>query len=175
MRSVRRLATDDSSELVTFLRRGDKPSEERLELALRRAPAGTPPHDVIAAVLGCRSREHGIAELNEILTDFSGELAAGDHVPKSAARIALASGAVLAIVEVARKLPTPEGVSPQVPLVAFALGLAGAVISAALGRSADEVARRQKDAMNELVRLATRALPEAPPDGARVRARGKIG
>ena len=109
-------------------------------------------------VLGARSRAHAVAEVNDRLFDADRELQAGASIPRSAARIALAAGALLGIIELARTFGGPESRLVSA-LAAFGGGLVSALVCCNFGRLADSRAAVRRDAWNELSRALLRLAP----------------
>ena len=132
--------------------------------ALREVAARLPESElrgVVLGVLDAPTREPAVAALNEGVSKLSHELSVGSEVPRSAARICLATGTLVAIVLVAIRLPVDGGRAMAPAVSAFVAGVAGAIVCALVGRAAGDRARRQRDAGAELIRLLERALPGA--------------
>jgi len=139
----------------------EHPGRERL---LDKLPVGNPLGDVAREVLAQPSRRAAVATLNEALGDVARELDVSAEVPRSATRVALASGGLFGLVELARRLPD-EGVSGAgTALVAFGGGGVAAVICLILARSARERAFRCRNGWDRLGRALERLLPEESQD-----------
>ena len=132
-------------------------ARERLTRDAAALLGPSPGEQLVRDVLGAPSRAHAVAEMNERLSDAQSELA-GAAVPRVAARIALGSGTLLAIVEVARGLGRGD-VSVLWALGAFGCGLVAAGVAAHLGRLADSRARARREQWNALSRGLMRLLP----------------
>ncbi len=128
---------------------------ERRAVALLGADVGA---ELVRAVLEAPTRAHAVAELNERLSEARASIEAGATVPRSAARVAVASGTLMALVEVARNLPSGQG-SMVWPLVAFGVGLVASVACGQMGRLADCRAQDLRHAWNELSRALRQHLP----------------
>lgn len=110
---------------------------------------------LVGEVLSASDRAHAIAAINVRLADVGAELERGADVPKAAVRIALASGTLFALLELARGLTHGE-VRWGWGLGAFAGGLVAAAVSTELGRLTKAQAERCRGAWNGLAqRLAS--------------------
>ncbi len=136
--------------------RGSTPVE-RLRTASGREPTLA---ELVEAIATAPTRRAGIAELNDRVAELARELEVEALVPRAAGRIALFGGVGLAIVSVALRLGDAGGPELTAPLLAFALGLSGALACTILGRAADARSQRQREAWSELRRTLDRALPE---------------
>lgn len=114
---------------------------------------------LVGEVLGAPDRARAIAILNERLADVGDELERGADVPKAAARIALASGTLFALLELAHGLQQ-QAVRWGWGLGAFLGGLAGAAVCAELGRLTKAQAERCREAWNRLAKLLASLRPE---------------
>ena len=119
--------------------------------------------ELLHDVLDAPSRRHAVAELNEHLSEAARSIDLGAEVPRSAARVALATGTLLGVIELVRTLPG-GGVSVGWALGAFGCGAASALATQYTGRLADCRARQLRDAWNALAAAITRLLPP-PPSG----------
>jgi hypothetical protein len=121
----------------------------------------------IEAVQRAPSREHTVAEINERSADLSRELDARAAVPRSAARIALSTGVLFAVVELSVELGSPGGISAWA-VAPFAIGAVAAVTSAQLGRLADSRSKQVRAEWLELGSLVLRLgkPQDFPEDGA---------
>jgi hypothetical protein len=128
---------------------------ERRAVALLGADAGV---ELVNAVLDAPSRAHAVAEINERLSDARATIEAGATVPRSAARVAVATGTLMALIEVARDLPTGQS-SLTWPLVAFGAGLAASGVCSQMGRLADCRAQALRRDWNDLSRALRQHLP----------------
>ncbi len=167
LQRVRRLRDHAAEKLYASVNR---PSRERLLALVATHSTDSVTVKLVRGALEAKTRDHAVAELNEVLTEVGGELDRGAQVPKSAARIALASSAVLAVVGIAQGLPRGAG-SLVEPMVALGIGIAGALTCAQLGRSSERASRRQKDAINGIVRMTMNVVPGG--DGPEL-ARGRL-
>jgi DNA-binding PucR family transcriptional regulator len=138
----------------TGVRNGRDRLERRAE-ALLGADAGV---ELVSAVLEAPSRAHAVAELNERLSEAQASIEAGATVPRSAARVAAASGMLMALVQIARDLPTGQG-SLSWPLIAFGVGLVASGVCIQLGRLADCRAQDLRRDWNDLARALRHHLP----------------
>jgi hypothetical protein len=116
---------------------------------------------LVSGVLDAPTRAHGVAELNERLSDARSELEAGAGVPRLAARVALVSGTFLAMVEILRGL-SQDRLAVRWAVAAFVSGLVSAMITAYLGRLADSRAAVRRDNWNALSRRLIQLLPPDP-------------
>lgn len=131
--------------------------------AMREAAAKLPESELRGVVLGVLDapvRASAIAALNEGVSELSHELSAGAEVPRSAARICLATGTAAAVVLVAIGLPAQGGAVMGGAGTVFAAGLVGAAACTLIGRAAGDRARRQREAGSELFRLLERSVPD---------------
>jgi hypothetical protein len=144
-RYFQKSAPDDTEAVLRTLRRtGRIESEPGVASA-----AGSPAADVARSVLRAPDRQH--AELNEQLTAQERSLSVGAELPQASARIALATGTLLAIVELARTLP---GGGPTLwPVYAFGGGFIAAGVALMLGRAAKKRLDRRRQAWNHLARV----------------------
>ena len=130
---------------------------EQRAVALLGRDAGA---ELVVAVLEAPSRAHAVAELNEHLSDAAAGIETGATVPRSAARVALASGTLLSLVQIARELPAAHA-SATWPLVAFGSGLIAALGCGQLGRLADRRAQDLRRDWNDLARALRAHFPAA--------------
>jgi hypothetical protein len=112
----------------------------------------------VSAVLDAPSRAHALAELNELVSDAARLLGTDAAVPRSAARVALSAGTLLALVELARTLPGGR-VSVGWVLCAFACGTSSALAAQLMGRLADCRARQLREAWNAFAQALSRLMP----------------
>jgi len=140
----------------------EQPGRERL---LAKLAEGNPLGDVAREVLAAPSKRAGIAVLNEALGDVARELDVSAEVPRSATRVALASGGLLGLVELARRLPD-EGVQGLgTALAAAAGGGVAALVCLSLGRVARQRAFRCRNGWDRLSRSLDRLLSESEDVG----------
>ena len=163
--SAKRLA------LVTLIERGavasdglDRASRERL---FAKLPPDGPLARTAAEVLSAPSHQAAVATLNEALGDVARELDVSREVPKSATRVALACGALLALVELGRRLPDDGASALAGALPPMAAGAVGAAICLILARSAEQRGRRARDGWDRLGRILERLLAESDNVGGR--------
>jgi hypothetical protein len=142
---------------------GASSARARAELAAAELVGPQAAARLVSDVLDAPTRKHSVAELNERLSDAAREIDVGREVPRSAARVALASGTLLAVIELVRTLPEGQA-SVKWALVAFSCGLASAMGTRYAGRLADSRAEQLREAWNELARMLTRLLPPEPGD-----------
>ncbi|MCC6903744.1 MAG: hypothetical protein IT377_32550 [Polyangiaceae bacterium] len=129
---------------------------------LAKLPADGPLARTAREVLDAPSRAQAIATLNEALGDVARELDVSREVPKSATRVALASGALLGLVELGRRLPDGDGVAALAAAApAVVVGGVGAVVCLISARSAEEHGRRARDGWDRLGRILERLLSES--------------
>lgn len=153
----RRLAPRGSSLPEALVR--SEPAERRR--ILRMAVELLGPDDasrLLHGVLDAPSREHAVAELNGWLSDAGHQLAEGAQVARSAGRVALATGVLLALIEVAHNLPSGE-TSAARAFASLGFGVMAALGTSVLGRLADSRAQAARQRWNQLVRVLTRRLP----------------
>lgn len=136
----------------------ERASRERL---LAKLPADSALGATAREVLGAPHRAAGVASLNEALGDVARELDVSREVPKSAVRVALASGALLGLVELGRRLPDEGTVAMVGAAPPFSVGLVGAVVCIILGRVAEQRGRRARDGWDRLGRILERLLAES--------------
>lgn len=162
--SAKRLA------LVTRIER-DAVASDGLERASReRLLAKLPPDGELARtareVLDAPHRAARVAVLNEALGEVARELDVSREVPKSATRVALASGALSALVELGRRVPDEGAQALAAAAPAFSVGLVGAVACILLGRAAEERGRRARNGWDRLGRILERLIAESDNVGA---------
>lgn len=163
--SVKRLG------LVTGIER-DAVASEGLERAgrerlLAKLPSTGELGRVAREVLDAPGRAAAIASLNEALGDIARELDVSREVPKSATRVALASGGLLGLVELGRRLPAEGAASLAAAGPPFAVGVVGAFACVLLGRAAEDRGRRARDGWDRLGRILERLLAESDNVGRR--------
>lgn len=150
--SARRLAelprpgSGDAERAAAELRR--RPDRERVAHVLALLPPESETAAVLQAVLEAPTREHAIAEINLQLSEVSRRLKVGAEVPRAAARIAMASGTVLALVRVATGYAETAALVSAV--TTFAIGLAAGLVCAQLGRLAGRRAVVYRETWNAL-------------------------
>jgi hypothetical protein len=116
---------------------------------------------MVQAMRDAPTQQHRVAELNERRADVARHLAASARVPRAASRVALSTGTLLALIQVATDLRSGEP-SLYWAGLAFAVGVSCALAAQHFGRLADSrSAARWQD-----WREATRLLlgHEAPVD-----------
>jgi len=153
LKSVARLAA--SAQASDGLERAS-----RARVLQRLAPE-SPMGSLSREVLEAPSERAAIATLNEALGDVARELDVGREVPKSATRVALATGTLLALIEIGRLLP--QGAARALPTAggSFAVGLVGASLCLLIARGADDRARSARDGWDRLGRTLERLLRES--------------
>jgi hypothetical protein len=167
VRRWRALARNPTRTTASAGARSGRDRLERRAVALLGADAGV---QLVNAVFEAPSRAHAVAELNERLSEAQATIEAGATVPRSAARVAVATGTLLALVQVARDLPTGQN-SLIWPLVAFGVGLAASGVCGQMGRLADCRAQALRRDWNDLSRALRQHLPAQDV----ARAEGEIG
>jgi hypothetical protein len=154
--SVRRLGVVSALARDSAVADGiERASRERL---LAKLPGDNPLGRTAREVLDAPSGRAAIAQLNEALSDVARELDLGGEIPKSASRVALASGALAGIVELARRIPVDGAGALGTAGVAFAAGIAGGFFCVIVGRSAEDRARRCRADWDRLSRSLERLL-----------------
>jgi hypothetical protein len=140
----------------------ERASRERLHAKL---PEESRLGGILRASLAAESPKHGLALLNEEISDIGRDLTVGADVPRAAARASVLAGGCIGIIELIRAMPDA---TVGLPYAAGALvgGLFGAMVAAAFGRAAETSARRIRERSNELSRAVGRLLqdPETPTD-----------
>ncbi|HEY3235755.1 MAG TPA: hypothetical protein VGJ84_13645 [Polyangiaceae bacterium] len=101
--------------------------------------------EMVKQLPSAASPEHAVFELNQMISEASREARVHKTVPASAARIALYSGALCAVLELTRTL-SPSGRPALWPLVAFVVAAVAALLCTALGRSSDARSKRRRQA-----------------------------
>lgn len=109
-------------------------------------------------VLEAPSRPAAIARLNEALGEVVREIDIGAEVPRSATRVALASGGLTGLLELARRLPAEGAASLPWALAAFSAGIVCAGVCLVLGQRAETGARRARDGWDRLSRILARLV-----------------
>jgi hypothetical protein len=143
-------------ERWTLALRSARTSRDRL----RRAAAGDPGlAALVEAITSAPSRAAAIAELNDRTGELSRDLSVGAELPRSATRIAIATGTACAVIAIAGSIGSSTAVVEAT--VAFSIGLGGALGSAAFGRLADARSARHRKDWAELRRVLERALPDS--------------
>jgi hypothetical protein len=146
---------DDAAVVARRVQRADPGVDANaIELGSGRAA------ELAQRVLLSPSRAHAIAEINEELLLIDRDEKVGGGLPASGARVALATGTLLAIVGLARGLAV--GSVGIWPVLAFGAGLFGAVGCAALGMSAKKRTRVRREGWNELTRVLALRLDQKP-------------
>jgi hypothetical protein len=131
---------------------------ERLAQSFQRE---TPMRRLIESVLRAPTRAHAVAEMNERIAELERAMNALSPVPRAAARIAMTSGVLLAILGFLAGDAPRSASSWHIALGAALVGAAAALVAAALGRRADRLCASFRARVNGLVRaLARTARPE---------------
>jgi hypothetical protein len=125
-----------------------------LRLAAQRAPERA--REVGASSAAASSAGASIAELNELTIDLRALLRAPGFVPQRCGRAALATGTLIALIQVARDLGASAMTSVTAPMLAFACGGIGMIGCAMLGRAAEAEARGLRQHWNSLIRRSRR-------------------
>jgi hypothetical protein len=103
-----------------------------------------------------------VAELNELTIDLRGSLATPVFVAQRSARAALATGTLVALIQVARNLSAPE-ISVTAPLLSFAGGVIAMLACTMIGRAAEAEARGLRQHWNSLIRRSGRDVAIQAP------------
>jgi hypothetical protein len=104
-----------------------------------------------------RSRESAsVAELNEMTIDLRAQLQTPGFVPQRCGRAALATGTLIALIQVARNLAASQLSTLAEPLLAFTFGCVGMIGCSLLGRAAEVEARGLRQHWNSLIRRSGR-------------------
>lgn len=152
---VRRLASVVPAHLGELRAGLSRSAIERLAQSFQRE---TPMRRLIENALRAPSRAHAVAEMNEQIAEIERALFALSPVPRAAARIALTSGVLLAIVGfLSGDAPRAES-SWQAAAGAALAGAAAALVAAALGRRADRLCASLRARVNALVRALAGAV-----------------
>jgi len=124
---------------------------------------------LISDVLATKTPSEALARLDEHLADVARELDVGSDVPRSAARIALASGTALAVASLAREVAASHVAEAALgPLIAFSAGVIGGVGSLLAGGVAERRAARLRAAYDDLSGRLERLVSSAISDDMRV-------
>jgi hypothetical protein len=155
---VRRLASEVPARLGELRAGVSRSAIERLANSFQ---SETPLRRLIDSALRAPSRAHAVAEMNEQIAEIEQALDALSPVPRAAARIAVTSGVLLAILGFLSGDAARSESSWQIALGAALAGAAAALVAAALGRRADRLSASFRERVNALVRaLAGAAGPE---------------
>lgn len=127
-------------------------SQRRLA-ALRLAAQQAPER---AREVGASNAVSNIAELNELTIDLRALLRAPGFVPQRCGRAALATGTLVALIQVARNLGASAMMTVAAPLLAFACGCVGMIGCSILGRAAEAEAKGLRQRWNSLIRRSRR-------------------
>lgn len=155
LRAARRFDRDGAPELLSALGHGGRERAERV--ALQHAEEWTSV-SVLREVLDAPTHAYGVALINEQLGDVRRDLDMGAELPRASARIALAAGTALTVLEIARGLPHGGLVLAWVA-APFVIGLVTALACTQVGRTAERHVVRHRDAWNGLRTAFTRYLP----------------
>ena len=124
---------------------------------------------LISDVLATKTPAEALARLDEHLADVARDLDVGSDVPRSAARVALASGTALALVSLAHEMSAGHMAQAAAgPLIAFGAGAIGCVGSLLAGSAAERRAARLRAAYDELSARLERLVSSAVSDDGRV-------
>jgi hypothetical protein len=115
-----------------------------------------------ARELGQGSAHARIAELNELTIDLRGSLALPGFVARRCGRAALATGTLVALIQVARNLSAAQ-LSLTGPLLSFSCGAVAMVVCAMIGRMAEAEARGLRQHWNSLIRRSGRDVATQAP------------
>jgi hypothetical protein len=127
-------------------------SQRRL-VALRRAAQHAPQR---ARDVADGHEEARIAELNEMTIDLRSLLHTPGFVPQRCGRAALATGTLVALIQVARNLGAPSFTMLTPALLAFACGCIGMIGCSIIGRAAEAEAKGLRQHWNSLIRRSRR-------------------
>jgi hypothetical protein len=127
-------------------------SQRRLA-ALRQAALHAP---VRAREFAASAESASVAELNELTIDLRPLLTAPGFVPRRCGRAALATGTLIALIQVARNLGGSQPSLLSAPLLAFACGCVGMIGCSIIGRAAESEAQGLRQQWNSLIRRSRR-------------------
>jgi hypothetical protein len=155
-----------------MLRRRPEHVEElgrALRRGFRRELGADELETLISDVLATQAPSEALARLDEHLADVARDLDVGSHVPRSAARIALASGTALALASLAHEMSAGHTAQAAAgPLIAFGAGTIGCVGSLLAGSVAERRAVRLRAAYDDLSARLERLVSMAVSDDTRV-------
>ncbi|MCA9626364.1 MAG: hypothetical protein H6718_36810 [Polyangiaceae bacterium] len=117
---------------------------------LRDQVASGPGRDLLDAVLDARTPRQAVVEVNVVVGDLKYELRGAHEVAKSASRIALAGGGMLAVVQLIQFLR--GGGTPTTALICLCAGVTGGLVCTGLAKSAQTRARAQLEAWGHVTR-----------------------
>jgi hypothetical protein len=103
-----------------------------------------------------------VAELNELTIDLRGSLALAGFAARRCGRAALATGTLVALIQVARNLSEPQ-LSLMGPSLSFSCGAIAMVVCAMIGRMAEAEARGLRQHWNSLIRRSGRDVAMQAP------------
>jgi hypothetical protein len=165
VRRLRQLPAAGHGDVQAALQALRPSTRAQLEQVVRGLPDASPVAELLLRVYEAPTRDAAVAETNLQLAEVSRELDVQAEVPRSSARIALASGTVLALLRVIGDLNAGQPGGWLWALAPFAGGTLSALICAQLGRMAGERARSYREAWNGLSRRLLQAVESGPPGG----------
>ncbi len=121
--------------------------------------------DALTDALAAGEERAVVAALNELGLELREELEVGSQIPRSAARVSLATGTLVGVVTLASSLGGSGPVALPQAVAAFVAGAAGAGVCAELGRRAESLTRRRREGANVAIRDLAQVLgvPDLPP------------
>lgn len=155
LRAARRFDRDGAPELLSALGHGGRDRAERVASEHAEEWATV---SALREVLDAPTHEYGVALINEQLSDVERDLDIGAELPRASARIALAAGTALCVLEIARGLPHGGLVLAWVA-APFLIGAVAALACAQIGRTAERHVARHREAWKGLRATFTRLLP----------------
>lgn len=145
-KSLRLNAVADGREFRDRMGHASVPRLEQLRGQLDSGPG----RDLLDAVLDSQTAHQAVVEVNVVVGDLKYQLAGAHEVAKSASRIALAGGGMLAVVQLIDFLR--GGGTPTMALVCLVAGIAAGLICTALAKSSQTRARAQLEAWGNVTR-----------------------
>jgi hypothetical protein len=115
-----------------------------------------------ARALAQSSAHERVAELNELTIDLRGSLALPGFVARRCGRAALATGTLVALIQVARNL-SESRLSLTGPSLSFSGGVVAMIACALIGRMAEGEARGLRQHWNSLIRRSGRDVAIQAP------------
>lgn len=156
-RAVGRAAPLDATSALRTLSRAATGDVEAARSALTRAGC---PLEALGWSNSAISPEQCIPALNEHLGDISASLSKSEPIPRAAARISLFSGGFAAVADLARQMAA--GQPSAAPLLAFAAGLAAAIVCWDLARRTARAAQRVRKDWDAIAASVSKILTVVP-------------
>ncbi len=161
---LRRAFDPSGPELLDQIRRL---RHDQLATLLESLPAGSDAHAVVEAAVTTTNPESRSVLVDEAMLDVDGKLARGAGVPRTAARVAMLSGNVFAVLELLSSLPSPNMGNLLRIAACLVFGTVGAFAAVFFARFASKERQRQADAWYELADRLAGSL-EDPDEGSRI-------